>query len=180
MPLPANATARDYIHDFAKSKAPQFKGKTKEKRRKMAVAAFLQSKDKVMKEEFKVGDQVEWKTKTMFGPNKRTGTVTHIHPDNHYTVDTSSPWKKTKSFPSKVHGDQLTKKQSVAEQQVFEFFTEAFNTDDHLHKMNAAFDNYQKATKLKNKELQKIHAREYYKHREALEKLNDYGNYKKS
>lgn len=39
--LAADATAGDYVKDFAKSDAPQFKGKSKEKRRKMAIAAFL-------------------------------------------------------------------------------------------------------------------------------------------
>ena len=34
-----------YIKDFQKSDAPQFKGKSKEKRRDQAVAAYLQAKD---------------------------------------------------------------------------------------------------------------------------------------
>ena len=46
MPLGKNADAGDYIKDFQKSKAPQFKGKSKEKRRKMAIAAYLDAKDK--------------------------------------------------------------------------------------------------------------------------------------
>ena len=46
MPLGKNADAGDYIRDFEKSDAPQFKGKSKEKRRKMAIAAYLDSKDK--------------------------------------------------------------------------------------------------------------------------------------
>ena len=41
MPLGKNATAGDYVKDFRKSKAPQFKGKSKEKRHKMAIAAYL-------------------------------------------------------------------------------------------------------------------------------------------
>jgi len=45
MPLGKNADAGDYIKDFRKSKAPQFKGKSQEKRRKMAVAAFLKSRE---------------------------------------------------------------------------------------------------------------------------------------
>ena len=36
----------DYIDDFKKSDAPQFKGKGKSKRRSMAVAAYLASKRK--------------------------------------------------------------------------------------------------------------------------------------
>jgi len=35
-----------YVKDFEKSKAPQFQGKSKEKRDKMAVAAYLSAKDK--------------------------------------------------------------------------------------------------------------------------------------
>ena len=31
----------DFVDDFKKSKAPQFKGKSAEKKRKMAVAAYL-------------------------------------------------------------------------------------------------------------------------------------------
>ena len=46
MPLGKNADAGDYVKDFQKSDAPQFKGKSKEKRRKMAIAAYLDSKDK--------------------------------------------------------------------------------------------------------------------------------------
>jgi hypothetical protein len=38
--------AGEYVKDFAKSKAPQFKGADKEDRRKMAVAAFLSAKGK--------------------------------------------------------------------------------------------------------------------------------------
>ena len=39
--LGANATMGDYISDFQKSDAPQFKGRTKEQRKKMAIAAYL-------------------------------------------------------------------------------------------------------------------------------------------
>ena len=44
--LGKNADMGDYIDDFAKSDAPQFKGASKEKRREMAIAAFLDKKDK--------------------------------------------------------------------------------------------------------------------------------------
>jgi len=46
MPLGKDADAGDYVKDFQKSKAPQFKGKSKEKRQKMAIAAYLDAKDK--------------------------------------------------------------------------------------------------------------------------------------
>ena len=50
MPLGKNADAGDYIDDFRKSKAPQFKGKSDKKTRQMAVAAFLSARDKKKKE----------------------------------------------------------------------------------------------------------------------------------
>ena len=54
--LAANASAGDYVKDFQKSDAPQFKGKSKEKRRVMAIAAFLSNK-KGMKEEVVVEEE---------------------------------------------------------------------------------------------------------------------------
>jgi len=42
--LPKNADQGDYIDDFQKSDAPQFKGKSKEKRKDMAIAAYLSKK----------------------------------------------------------------------------------------------------------------------------------------
>ena len=50
MPLGKNADAGDYVKDFQKSDAPQFKGKSKEKRHKMAIAAFLDSRKKKKEE----------------------------------------------------------------------------------------------------------------------------------
>ena len=45
MPLKPSMGIKAYIKDFQKSDAPQFKGKSKEKRRDQAVAAYLQAKD---------------------------------------------------------------------------------------------------------------------------------------
>ena len=44
--LGKNADAGDYIDDFRKSDAPQFKGKSDKKIRDMAIAAYLDKKDK--------------------------------------------------------------------------------------------------------------------------------------
>ena len=44
--LGKNADAGDYIDDFRKSDAPQFKGKSDKKIRKMAIAAYLDNKEK--------------------------------------------------------------------------------------------------------------------------------------
>ena len=46
MPLGKNADAGEYVDDFKKSKAPQFKGKSDKKIQKMAIAAYLDKKDK--------------------------------------------------------------------------------------------------------------------------------------
>ena len=40
------SSVEKHIEDFKDSDAPQFKGKSQEKRRKMAVAAYLSKKDK--------------------------------------------------------------------------------------------------------------------------------------
>ena len=45
--LGKDADAGDYVKDFRKSKAPQFKGKSDKKIQKMAVAAYLDSKEEV-------------------------------------------------------------------------------------------------------------------------------------
>ena len=43
--LPKDADQSDYIKDFEKSDAPQFKGKSKKKRKDMAIAAYLSKKE---------------------------------------------------------------------------------------------------------------------------------------
>ena len=50
MPIRKNASMEKYIKDFEKSDAPQFKGKSKDKRVQMAVAAKLQAMGKKMNE----------------------------------------------------------------------------------------------------------------------------------
>ena len=45
--LSKNADAGDYIDDFKKSDAPQFKGKSDKKKEKMAIAAYLDDKEEV-------------------------------------------------------------------------------------------------------------------------------------
>lgn len=51
MPLKKNTPMSTYIKDFEKSDAPQFKGKSKDKRRQMAIAAKLQATGKKKMEE---------------------------------------------------------------------------------------------------------------------------------
>lgn len=56
--LAPDASAGDYISDFQKSDAPQFKGKSKEKRRQMAIAAFL-NKEEVETEEEQITEEID-------------------------------------------------------------------------------------------------------------------------
>jgi hypothetical protein len=55
MPITKKTPIGDVVKDFEKSKAPQFKGKSKAKRREMAIAAALSKRDgkKMTKEELK-------------------------------------------------------------------------------------------------------------------------------
>ena len=55
--LGKNADAGDYIDDFKKSDAPQFKGKSDKKKKDMAIAAYLDAKDK--KEEVELDELKE-------------------------------------------------------------------------------------------------------------------------
>jgi RNA binding exosome subunit len=43
--LDKDADAGDYVKDFQKSDAPQFKGKSKKKKKQMAIAAYLDAQD---------------------------------------------------------------------------------------------------------------------------------------
>ena len=52
--LGKNADQGDYIDDFQKSDAPQFKGKSQEKRKKMAIAAFLSKNEEVKLDELRI------------------------------------------------------------------------------------------------------------------------------
>ena len=55
--LGKDADAGDYIDDFKKSDAPQFKGKSDKKKKDMAIAAYLDAKDK--KEEVELDELKE-------------------------------------------------------------------------------------------------------------------------
>jgi len=68
MPLDPKDGIGSYIKDFKKSKAPQFKGKSKEKRRKMAIAAYLDAKRGPQEAKF-AGSSLK-----LFGQLNRNGT----------------------------------------------------------------------------------------------------------
>ena len=56
--LGKDADAGDFIKDFRKSKAPQFKGKSDKKIQKMAIAAYLDSKEEEVEESLKLDEAV--------------------------------------------------------------------------------------------------------------------------
>ena len=68
MPLDPKDGIGSYIKDFRKSKAPQFKGKSKKKRQQMAVAAYLDAKRGP--QEAKLAGN----TLKLFGQNNRDGS----------------------------------------------------------------------------------------------------------
>jgi|TARA_R100000455_G_C6254090_1_gene110248 hypothetical protein len=77
MPLTKKSDAGDYIDDFSKSKAPQFKGKSKKKKRQMAIAAYLSKKNElanIIKEVLKENDPKKGTGKKPKGSGRRLYT----------------------------------------------------------------------------------------------------------
>ena len=130
--LGKDADAGDYIDDFAKSDAPQFKGKSKDKRKDMAVAAFLDKKDELKstkKEEVidekiaglvkkaeksgmpygilkKVYDRgmAAWRTGHRPGTTPQQWAFARV---NSFTTKSSGTWGKAdKDLASKVRGEE--------------------------------------------------------------------------
>ena len=85
---PKKHDAGDYIKDFRKSKAPQFKGKSKAKKDKMAVAAYLSAKDKM--------DE---------GTGKRAGETWEAGYKRR-VVKTTDPEKKKKGYKWRIKGKE--------------------------------------------------------------------------
>lgn len=75
MPLDPKDGIGSYIKDFKKSKAPQFKGKSKEKRRDMAIAAYLDAKRGP--QEAKLAGS----TLKLFGQKNRDGSKPELNRD---------------------------------------------------------------------------------------------------
>jgi len=67
MPIRKNASMEKYIKDFEESDAPQFKGKSKDKRVEMAVAAKLQAMGKKMEEGAEINEKKAKKEATYCG-----------------------------------------------------------------------------------------------------------------
>ena len=75
MPLDPKDGIGSYIKDFRKSKAPQFKGKSKKKRQQMAVAAYLDAK-RGPQEAKLAGSSLK-----LFGQNNRDGSKPELDRD---------------------------------------------------------------------------------------------------
>jgi hypothetical protein len=99
--LPDSASQKDYIDDFEKSDAPQFKGKSKEKRREMAIAAYLSKNE----------DAPCWDTHKQVGMKKKSGRmVPNCVPKNE---EPRIPRKKGQPAGSDKHSDLYTDENPV-------------------------------------------------------------------
>jgi len=94
--LPDSASQKDYIDDFEKSDAPQFQGKSKEKRREMAIAAYLSKNE----------DAPCWDSHKQVGMKKKSGRmVPNCVPKNE---EPRIPRKKGQPAGSDKHSDLYT------------------------------------------------------------------------
>jgi hypothetical protein len=80
--LGKDADAGDYIDDFKKSDAPQFKGKSDKKKKDMAIAAYLDAKEKgKVKEDVPSNNtgSIPNPADTVMGPKKKKKHTQLIH-----------------------------------------------------------------------------------------------------
>ena len=84
--LGKNADAGDYIDDFMKSDAPQFKGKSDKKKKDMAIAAYLDAKDKRKVEDVPTTStaNIPNPADTVMGPRKKKKKHTQLIHDKRY------------------------------------------------------------------------------------------------
>ena len=84
--LGKNADAGDYIDDFMKSDAPQFKGKSDKKKKDMAIAAYLDAKDKRKVEDVPTTStaNIPNPADTVMGPRKKKKSHTSSIHDKRY------------------------------------------------------------------------------------------------
>jgi len=84
--LGKNADAGDYIDDFMKSDAPQFKGKSDKKKKDMAIAAYLDAKDKRKVEDVPTTStaNIPNPADTVMGPRKKKKDHTSSIHDKRY------------------------------------------------------------------------------------------------
>ena len=102
MPLGKKADAGDYVKDFRKSKAPQFKGKSKKKRKEMAIAAYLSKKDEAKEPAKGTGKKPKGSSRRLYTDENPKDTVK-------VKFRTATDIRKTlakKSFKAKSHARQ--------------------------------------------------------------------------
>ena len=130
--LSKNADAGDYIDDFKKSDAPQFKGKSDKKKEKMAVAAYLDSKEEVKEENCPKCDDDPCKCENIQEQNSLTASdksklVKHfdklakdysLSPENQDAYKAVSDYIKMKT--KRVDFDDVMKKTSAMHKQDIE------------------------------------------------------------
>ena len=117
----------DYVKDFKKSDAPQFKGKSSSKRRQMAVASYLKSKRR--DGERKLGETIKY--------NSDMGAMDWGTPaGTDYMKDVTPGQKNPKEDPVKPLEQSTLKKLNVKDEYVREE-TEAGETKAEYRKDNA-------------------------------------------
>lgn len=117
----------DYVKDFSKSDAPQFKGKSSSKRRQMAIAAYLGSKRRAG--ERKLGEEIKY--------NSDMGAMDWGTPaGTDYMKDVTPGQKNPKEDPVKPLEQSTLKKLNVKDEYVREE-TEAGETKAEYRKDNA-------------------------------------------
>ena len=117
----------DYVKDFKKSDAPQFKGASKSKRRQMAIAAYLSSKRR--DGERKLGEEIKY--------NSAMGVMDWGTPaGTDYMKDVTPGQKNPKEDPVKPLEQSTLKKLNVKDEYVREE-TEAGETKAEYRKDNA-------------------------------------------
>ena len=102
----------DVIKDFQDSDAPQFKGKSKEKRRQMAIAAKLEA-DRGVKEEVEELDELDTSTLKSYRTKARAQGNAIVDKMKMGGGDWSKDQKDTKTLRKRAAGAQASGKQLV-------------------------------------------------------------------
>jgi hypothetical protein len=102
----------DVIKDFQDSDAPQFKGKSKEKRRQMAIAAKLEA-DRDVKEEVEQIDELETATLKSYRTKARAQGNAIVDKMKMGGGDWSKDQKDTKTLRKRAAGAQMSGKKLV-------------------------------------------------------------------
>ena len=125
--LDKNADMGDYIDDFEKSDSPQFKGKSKEKRKDMAIAAYLSRNEEMEKLDEKIAGLVTKAKKSgmpygilkkvydrgmaAYKTGHRPGTTAQqwaFARVNSFTTKSAGTWGKAdKDLAAKVRGEEV-------------------------------------------------------------------------